>query len=373
MSKMNYYWQIIIAEINMLPLNLAYLFSAKKRSLYIGCTRMGNLGDEAIFEAIKELLSSKFFLYELPYHKPTSGKYFRKLFFRSPDYIFLGGGTIIRKSANESYLRILNRMITKWPNAKIAIIGPGVVDVNFADYIGFPINIEDWKLVLNKSNFISVRGVLSFNELNKWGLKQKVHIFHDPAIYFAKPTIKSKTKLKKIGINFANIGNRIYGKNKKKIELFAFQIVEKLIDSGWEIYLYPTTKSDLNYMLEDIGLKKIKELNIYENYTDIEHSLKFLEDLDVFLGQRLHSIIFSASVYTPFHALEYEPKTCDFLTTLDMDNYSTRVDELDVNIIFEKIEILYSQIDNEQQKLFSKVALAKKEQTNCTQWFVNNL
>ena len=31
--------------------------------------------------------------------------------------------------------------------------------------------------------------------------------------------IKNKDKLKKVGINFADIGDRIYGKNKKLIEL----------------------------------------------------------------------------------------------------------------------------------------------------------
>lgn len=370
---MKYYLSKLLEECKMFPIWIKYLFSSKKRALYVGCTRMGNLGDEAILLALKELVASDIFLYEIPYHNPTAGSFLRKLYFKKPDFIILGGGTIIRKAANESYLRILNRLSLDWPESKIVILGPGVANPDFAKYIGFPTDINGWSNLLNKAIFISVRGVLSKKELDAWGISSQVNIFHDPAIYFTKNSIKTKEKKKKIGVNFADIGDRVYGRNKEVIEVFALKIVQKLLDQKWEVYLYPTTKSDLDYMLNQIGFKKFENIKVYDNYQNIGESLSFLETLDVFLGQRLHSIIFSGTVFTPFHALAYEPKTSDFLTTIGMGDYSTRVDELNVNSIFEKINILYTQLDKEQNLLFDKLTNAQAEQKKCIDMFLSKV
>ena len=59
-------------------------------------------------------------------------------------------------------------------------------------------------------------------------------------------------------INFANIGERIYGGNSKKLKTIYFDFVELLIINKWEVYLYPTTYYDLDYMLNDIGLSSLK-------------------------------------------------------------------------------------------------------------------
>lgn len=373
MNKINYYFKTCISEFKMFPIWIKYLFTDKKRALYVGCTRMGNLGDEAIFTALKELVLDKIFLYEIPYNSPNSGKYLRKIAFKQPDYIILGGGTIIRKGANESYLRILNKLTLEWPESKIVILGPGVANPVFANYIGFPTDIIGWSNLLNKASFVSVRGCDSKAELDTWKLSQTTRVFHDPAVFFSRGKVKPKIRAKKIGVNFANIANRIYGKNNEVIEIFASKFVGKLLSEGWEVYLYPTTKSDLNYMLHDIGLSAYENINCFENFENLDESLDFLESLDVFVGQRLHSVIFSSCVFTPFHALEYEPKTSDFLNTLKLNDYVSRVDELDVNVIFDKVSKLYSQLDREQQILFEKLTKAKVEQKKCVEMFLSKV
>tara|TARA_R100000306_G_C4380697_1_gene144156 strand:+ start:3632 stop:4753 length:1122 start_codon:yes stop_codon:yes gene_type:complete len=371
--NLRYYISQLKAEVNYFPTNLSYFFSRKKRAIYIGCTGQGNLGDEAILKAISLMLNKDFFLYKISYTKPSSGKYLRKLFVKNPDYIILGGGTIIRKKANESYLKIVNTSIKSWPNAKLVTLGPGVSEPSFAEYIGFPLDVEGWKTLLNKNSFISVRGVCSKRLLDRWQLNKKVNILHDPAIWFTREKFNLKTKQKRIGLNFADIGNRIYGKNQDLIKSFALNLVSKLQNYGWTIFLYPTTKSDMDFMLNNIGLKNIQGLRKYNNYKNINHSLEFLQSLDVFVGQRLHSVIFSATVSTPFFALEYEPKTKDFIETIDMLGYSEQVDRLVVETIVSKIEKMYSNIDAEQSKLNSKMLMAKCEQKICLNKFLNTL
>lgn len=373
MKKLIYYFEQLKVEVLYLSKNFGYFFSKKKKAIYVGCTGQGNLGDEAILKAITSMLKSKFYLYEISYAKPSSGKYFRKLLIKNPDYIFLGGGTIIRKGANESYLKILNDSIRIWPRAKIAILGPGVAEPSFAKFIGFPIDVEGWKKLLNQSNFISVRGIRSKNLLDSWQLSKNVNILHDPAIWLTRSDFQKKSKQKRIGLNFADIGDRIYGRDQDLIKQFALELVGILQKDGWTIFLYPTTKSDMDFMLENIGFKNVEGIRRYDNYTDLEQSLSFLESLDVFIGQRLHSIIFSAAVSTPFFALEYEPKTKDFLETINMANYASQVDRLDTKEIFNKIDEIYLNIHSEQFSLNVSMMKAKKEQKQCLNLFLNNL
>lgn len=361
-GKIYYYIIIIKDELIMLPKLISYLFTNKKKAIYVGCTGMGNLGDEAIYQAIKHYLSSDIFIYALPYDNVNAGKIGRRWFLKNPDLIILGGGTIIKKGPKESYLKIIQNQVELYPKAKTIILGPGVADANFAGSNGDIVDVLAWKLFLDKSTFVSVRGELSKKQLELWEVKNEIYILHDPVVYYAKHAILPKNKSKKIAINFAFIGNKIYGKNPKLIEEFANGIVQLLIENGWEIFLYPTTKSDLNYMQNVIGLKKHKEIKVYEDYINIDKSLSFIESMDVFLGQRLHSIIFAACVYTPFHAIEYEPKTSDFLITTGFENYLTRTDNLNINKAFHTIIELYNNIDKEQEKSFQLVSFAKQEQ-----------
>ncbi len=265
MNRLNYWKKEVIAELKFFPQNLNYLFTNKKKAIYVGCTAMGNIGDEAILFGIRKLLSKKIHFYPISYKKPSSGRFFRKsLIFKSPNYIVLGGGTIIRKGENESYLRLMKQMQKQWPNAEVLVLGPGVANPEFANEIGFPTDIKAWTSFLNLSKFVSVRGPYSKLELESWGVRNPVHIFHDPVISFTSEKFVFKKKEKKIGLNFANIGDRIYGGNKETIKSFALAIVEKLLEDNWQIYLYPTTKSDLNYMLYDIGLSKFKSIKSYK-------------------------------------------------------------------------------------------------------------
>lgn len=370
---MNYYISQVISEIRQLPQSIKYFFTSYRRAFYVGCTGMNNLGDEAILSSLKSMLYSKIYLYQISYKKPSAGKYLRK-FLQDPEFIILGGGTIIRKKKDESYLKILIDFKKRYPKSKIIILGPGVANPEFANKIGFPVDKEGWVKLLNESFYISVRGQLSRLELNSWGVKVPIKILHDPGVWYVRERLIPKPKIKKIGLNFANIGNRVFGGSQEEISKFAYAFVKKLLFNNWEVYLYPTTNKDMSYMLKEIGLSDFKELKTYNDYSDINHSLDFLESLDLFVGQRLHSIIFAACVFTPFHALEYEPKTSDFLLTSGFDeNYKTRVDDLAVEKIYKVIEDLYENQEKEQQKLFSKMSKVKNDQIQVLNQFLDTI
>jgi len=374
LNKLQYYIEHLKAEVLYFPKNVCYFFSKKKRAIYLGCTGQGNLGDEGVYLAIQKLLKEKIFLYPISYAKPNSGKYLRRWLFKAPDLIILGGGTIIKKKKTESYLKLFSEYHNMYPSAGLVVYGSGVGDTRLAAQIGFPTDVQNWKFILNKCWFIGVRGKLSKKVLEKdWEVSPEINILHDPAIYFKRDILKGKKKQKRIGINFCNIIGRIYGLDQSTLELFAQKLVKELIDEEWNIFLYPTVNSDMPYMQKILGSKLMAKVEVYNDFGNIDKSLSFLESMDVFIGQRLHSIIFAAIAYTPFHAIEYESKTSDFLNSLGLDNVSTRTDELDVNRVINKVNMLYDNLENKQKELYDLVQIACTQQNSITKKLLNQL
>lgn len=374
MEKLLYYISIIKREFIYFPMTMNYFFSKKNKAIYIGCIGQGNLGDEAVYHAIKKLLEKKLYIYPISYAKPSSGKYLRQWLFQPPELIILGGGTIIKKKKSESYLKLFYDYHNRYPSAKLIVFGSGVADPFLAEQIGFPTAVPAWKTILNQCSFIGVRGNISKVILQKdWKIDSEINILHDPAVFFKRNTLKKKVAQKRIGINFCNIIGRIYGLDQNAVERFAKDLINKLIEEDWSIYLYPTTQSDIAYMEKIFDNGTLSKVEIYKNFNNIDESICFMESLDVFLGQRLHSIIFAAIAYTPFHAIEYESKTSDFLHSLGLDNASTRTDELDVNRVLSKINVLYSDLEYHQMKLFELVNVAHKEQISVSEKLLKQL
>jgi polysaccharide pyruvyl transferase WcaK-like protein len=326
---------------------IRYYLKTKNRAIYIGCSGNKNLGDEIIFDSIKEFFKDELFLVRFPHVNKNLGSYFRSKI-KNPDFIILGGGTLIRKGYNQGYLKNLNETINKFPDSKLLVIGPGVSDPIFSKSINFPTNIEGWTKTLITSLYLSVRGPRSLATLNKWGLENVVE-FKDPALsLFRSNKIIKKPRSKKIAINFANIGERIYGGNSKKLKTIYFDFVELLIINKWEVYLYPTTYYDLDYMLNDIGLSSLKGIEKFHSYNNI----------NLYVGERLHGVLFSACVSTPFFGLAYQPKTLDFLDSINLTEFCEKVDRIELFSLFDKINEIYKDKISVQNLIFNNMKLA---------------
>lgn len=372
MNRLRFYKKELLAEIKMLRFNLTYTFTRKLRVIYIGCTDSNNLGDEAVFIALNKMLKKRFFLYKVSYTKPSSGRYFRKIIFKKPDYILLGGGTLIIKGEKEGFLKLVNSFKIKFPNAKTIILGTGVANPELAALNGFPTDFSGWRKFIDDSIFVGLRGQESIKTI-----KEKIKstsnpvVFYDPAIYFFNSKITKKRKVKSIGINFCNLENRLFGHNKEQVEIFFKTLIVKLIANDWEVHLYPTAKNDFNYMSEVLKFTEVDYVSLkFHNYEEnIIKSLKVYNDFDVFIGQRLHSIVFSAVTHTPFFAIEYESKMSDFLSSLDILEKPMRTDNLNVDFAYKKINKIFNNLDFYQKELYLKSENIFNSQKDCLDSF----
>ena len=151
-------------------------FYTKPSGYYIGWLGHGNLGDEAIFWAFKELFKRVQFR-DYPY----IGKILKK-FPGLVDYIFLGGGTLIGNYP--MYLDTARMLIDAFPKAKRIAFGTGVRNPVFWKN-NMKSSLKEWVELLNEFDFVSVRGPLSSGILQDYGLDaSKIHIIGDPALFF---------------------------------------------------------------------------------------------------------------------------------------------------------------------------------------------
>lgn len=342
------------------PTFIKYNLSNKKGLIYIGCTKMHNLGDDALLMAIKTLFQDYFSFYIVPYKDPYQGFSLIKKILKPPYIVMLGGGTIIKKKSNQSYLKILNIYSNEFKMAKKIVFGSGVADTNLAEKVGFPTDKKSWVNFLNTCEIISVRGPFSKASLESWGVQKNINISIDPVIYFARKEFSPKKKNKTIGINIADIVGRIYGQNETALIKFANQVFEYLIANNWKIHFFSSVDTDIDYMLHTVFKDKdLSSIQIFKNHGDLTKMLDFLESMDIVIAQRLHSIIFSSLVYTPFIGLEYELKMTDYLDSIGIFNHHIRTDALQYQKTIELINNIYDNIDNEQKNIFAHISKAK--------------
>lgn len=339
---------------------MEYHLTSRKRGIYVGCTDMNNLGDEAVYENIKALFQQDVYLYKISYKYRDLSLFFLRKFWKTPDLILLGGGTLISRGPKEGYLKLLTQVRNVFSSANVYVFGTGVSEVQLAAKANIPTDVVAWSAVLNACRAIAVRGHISKKYLHDWKITAPLSIAGDPAILSARDVIVKKKRQKKIGINFCNILDRIHGLDGAAVIAFGTELLDILIREGWDIYLLPMTDTDLKFMHDTMLKGRLDKVNSFLLAPDINTLLDNLTMLDVFIGQRLHSIVFAHAVYTPFYAIEYHSKTKDYLDFMGLHDHSMRTDELNATLAYEKILNKYNSMEQEQQVLFEEMQKKKK-------------
>jgi polysaccharide pyruvyl transferase WcaK-like protein len=140
---------------------------------YIGWTGHGNLGDEAMFSAIRQLLPR---VSLQPFERNTR----RRLFSTAPiaggsrfSAVVLGGGTLI----NRGYLPIAEAALSL--GVDVSSFGTGVGSCGFAGRVDE--DISAWAPLLRRFKRIGVRGPRSAEALRRIGI-ERVEVVGDPAL-----------------------------------------------------------------------------------------------------------------------------------------------------------------------------------------------
>jgi len=334
---------------NNILFDLKFLFRCilnplKKKCLYVGHIGYKNLGDEILRDAIINIFYS--YLLIVP-QKGLLVRIFEKLGLIKFDVLLLGGGTLLLRSEG-----VLKRISAQGYNKKL-VFGTGVANQIF--WKDIPDNYGDfsqWIECLNKMDYVSVRGPMSRNILEKLGLKNKVEVIGDPALYFLREiNLNKKQRNKRLGINvgtskFGNKSDMLWGRNEEAFLRNFSTFLKMMVQDGWSIEILPVCKEDLEAIKKVIFLSGFKDsITIFKNFFSVRDAIKRLESYDVFVGQKLHAVVLSYCANTPAIMIEYRPKCRDFMESIKMERFNIRTDEFEPLKVKNMTNSLYDNLE----------------------------
>ena len=297
----------------------------KRRVTYVGCLGHENLGDEALYQLNRKVFKP----YQLIPEMGTA-HYSRITLF--------GGGTLLPTFAS---------VIT--PNEYNYAYGVGVRNPSFWGEFDSSL-IEQVK----KFNFryLGVRGDASKRLLEDWGIDSEV--VGDPCLLL-EPSHYEKKDRKEGGRNIAvNAGSAgwLWGGNQERVFREVAKLCRALKKSGYRPILVPFYKNNLN---EIQRVSEVTSTPILKDWMDIQKVLDLIASCRILIGEKLHSVVFSAATYTPFISIEYTPKCRDFAETMGFGEYITRTDEMTSKKVMVKISDLLHNWDEMYEKLVRNV------------------
>jgi polysaccharide pyruvyl transferase WcaK-like protein len=246
----------------------------------------GNLGDDMIFAAQEQLFKGVLDL----------GQYIE-----SPEALLIGGGTFVPKAFEHPDLVALSRELPT------AFFGTGIGDPTFwgTEYI------PGWVEALNNAVFLGVRGPLSKDRAESWGVApHHVEWVGDAALYFAEPLDESRQSGSQLGVNLGTSYGQLYGFNEPALEAAVVAALKKLVSLGWHVTLvcaWPSDDPVIDRVAHAAGVRAVEHW-----HDDYQRALASVSRFDLMICEKLHVGVVAACRSVPFVALNYRSKVLDF-------------------------------------------------------------
>lgn len=234
------------------------------------------------------------------------------------------------------------------------------------------------KIVANNVSVITVRDLGSEILLKELGInKTPICVASDPAISLL-PEENTSTRE-----NIQRLKNeQIHGKKIViglslrflKTEKIDLKIIANVCDQLVELYdakivFFPMCQhkhawheNDLNVANELIHLLKHKnDFRILKGDYTPSNIKAIIGHMDLFIGMRLHSLIFSASMCVPTIGIVYDPKVKEFLHTVGQERYLIDIHNLDGTELLSVIRDAYSNKEQIISNLKTKIIYLQKQ------------
>ena len=305
----------------------------KPRAAYVGgWLGHNNLGDEALFEAYKELFPGISFYNVGGHREEVTLARITKAF----DSAVMAGGTLIGNKGN--FLARSQRMLNTARHR--FVFGTGVADYEFwegrkqSEEKSWRHNLSLWCSFLEECDYVGVRGPQSQKTLLDAGLKN-VEVAGDPVLVFADCSKSVNYKDKTLGLNFGVGGEHMWDSKEKLFEKIV-ELASLAKSSGWKVVWFAVWPKD-RAITQSAAKASGTDEYIYEICTDRAKYMNLVSDLTVLVGMKLHAVALSTCAGVPSIMLEYRPKCRDYMKSIQQDHLCERIDLLKAEKVWEKV------------------------------------
>lgn len=362
------------------------MFKGEKRMprvLVSGYYGFNNAGDEAILKALIEgirgaqeeceiVVLSQHPRFTAQKHDVKSAmrmNIFRLLWeIKKCDILISGGGSLLQDVTSKRsilyYLAII--YVAKLMGKSVMIYSQGIGPV------GRPSNRRFLRKALSKADFINVRDEKSKSELQEMGIENEILVTADAVFGMNKPSLeKGAAVIEKLGIKkerrLVGISMRPWKDNAEISEKFSQLCKGMVAEQDCDIVLLPFHfYSDLEIMemvYRKLDSETRKRVHVLKEYLYVEDYLSLIGNLDMFIGMRLHGLIFSVLMGVPVVGISYDPKIDSFMASIGKKSI-TDVLNLNFNDIINEAEKILLNFDIEKELIDSKARELSAEVKN---------
>jgi polysaccharide pyruvyl transferase WcaK-like protein len=318
---------------------------------YLGWRGQGNLGDDAIYDAVRSQLPGAEFLDmpRFPHERIQAAITGLNRSLRHSTHV-VGGGTLIGR---RHWRRMVNSAVALTRGQGSYAIGAGVEDPVFKGRRSGSGNSElkRWIPVLSEFNIVSVRGPRSAELLGDLGLDVKVA--GDPALLLPRPDVAVEEGL--IGVNLG-FGDDLWGHDPETLVATMSAALNELASQGYRFLGILMNSSDARWT--GAALKDVAS-DIVQPVDAIAASQEFAR-CSVVIVSRLHAGILAALSETPVVSLEYQPKCRDFALSIDDERSLIRTDQVTATNVVDNV--LAALADAPAIRIRTKAAVERLQQ-----------
>lgn len=193
-------------------------------------------------------------------------------------------------------------------------------------------------LTLNRFNLLGVRDLGSKKLLKDIGVKKDINLTVDPVFALYDPLRNSRQKIK----GKLEVGISVRPWSVDYIDQLAAALNKFSEAKNVKFILFPMHQgSD-----EEVSIQLKNKLKAEAEINDLpavpEQAVEKFSQLDLFVGVRLHSLIFALLNQIPLLALSYDPKIEGLMSELDYLPL-IKLEDLDVEAVVEKLEYIFAE------------------------------
>lgn len=299
---------------------------------YLGWHGLGNLGDDAIYDAVRGQLRGATFLdlprlpHQLIYATVTAAMGLNRSLRRSSQVV--GGGTLVGRS---QWRLLVNRGLALTKDNASYAIGVGVEDPAFGGRNSGSGRgeLRRWAPILSKFRTVSVRGPRSAELLSDIGLD--VEVSGDPALLLPRPAVTPEDGL--IGVNLG-FGDDLWGHDPTQLADEVAGAVKQLSSHGYRFVGILMNPEDRRWT--EVALRDIPKAEMVLP-ANPDAAARELARCSVAIVTRLHASVLASLSDTPVVSLEYQPKCRDFALAIGDERSLVRTDEVSSAAVVDRV------------------------------------
>ncbi|WP_307585298.1 polysaccharide pyruvyl transferase CsaB [Paenibacillus wynnii] len=275
-----------------------------------------------------------------------------------------GGGSLLQDVTSSKsipyYLGIIK--LAQWMGKPTFIYAQGIGPLNRKLFHPFI------KSVFRKCKYVSVRDEQSRKLLQKIGLAaEKIEVVPDPVMGLSLPEGEAEAITESPSLPVIGISVRFWEADRRELNAIAEGLRQASVAQPLHLrflpFHLPSDNEASRYTMELLG-KDLEgnggRVSICENAVHPQHMLREVEQCDVLIGMRLHSLIYAAGQRVPLIGISYDPKIDHFLDRIQCDPVGS-TDALESEKLASKIIQLLREGAEWQQERESLISMLVQE------------